>query len=337
MSHPPPEASRAERTRTEPSADHTDDLATLTAAELVLVAYRSRGHVETLFALWPDELPVVVVDNSGDVDGLRSVVEARPHTRYVDGGGQGFARAANLGALSSTAEVVVFVNPDCRPTPAALAALVRGVLEDEGALSHAATMLGTDGEVESGVGGWEPTVRRVAAYAVGRGGPGRTFFASPRRGEHLEVDWTTGACMAVRSATFRALGGFDETFYVYCEDVAFGRAGRRAGLRSVLREDVTVVHGSGSSGAPSAEMLRLRGASFANYLRRYDRPLPAALMRVTMIAGSLLRAALNAARRRPFGGELAFVRGMVTRTAYVGGREVAAVRYAEVGTRSLAD
>ena len=36
----------------------------LASAEVVLVSYRSRGHVETLLSLWPDDLRVVLVDNS---------------------------------------------------------------------------------------------------------------------------------------------------------------------------------------------------------------------------------------------------------------------------------
>ena len=49
-----------------------------------------------------------------------------PNVRYLSGGGQGFARAANLGAFTSEKPYVVFVNPDCRPSPEQLLALVRG-------------------------------------------------------------------------------------------------------------------------------------------------------------------------------------------------------------------
>ena len=86
----------------------------------------------------------------------------------------------------------------------------------------------------------------------------------------MEVDWVTGTCMAVRREPFRELGGFDEAFFVYCEDVAFGHRARRAGWRIRLREDVMVLHGTGSSGAPSSEMRRLQGASFTTYMNRYS-------------------------------------------------------------------
>ncbi len=314
---------------TAPSSDRSH----LSRTEVVLVSYRSRSHVEELVAGWPSELSIVVVDNAGGVDGLAEFSADHPNVRYLDGGGQGFGRAANRGAFSSEKEFLVFVNPDCRPTVADLEALAAGVAADDTAASHAATMTGHDGSIEAGVGGWEPSLRRLTVHALGLGSVfrNRGMFATPRPGEHCAVDWTTGACMAVRSDRFRELGGFDETFYVYAEDVSFGRSARLAGLRTTLREDVLVRHGSGSSGAPSLEMLRLRGASFAGYLTRYHRS-RSWLMRGQMAVGALIRglAALTRGRRDVAAQQWAFIMGTISMRAYVGGQEVAAHRYAEV-------
>lgn len=305
----------------------------LSRTEVVVVSYRSRAHVAELLAGWPQDLSVVVVDNASGADGLPEFTAAHPNVRYLDGGGEGFARAANLGALSSEREFVVFVNPDCRPSAVDLDALVTGLADDPASASHAATMTSGDGSIEAGVGGWEPSLRRLTVHALGLGSVFREggLFAAPRPGQRCDVDWTTGACMAVRTDQFRVLGGFDETFYVYAEDVSFGRAARLAGLRTRLREDVLVRHGAGGSGAPSLEMLRLRGASFAGYLTRYHRRL-AWLMRAQMAVGALIRGLAAAVRgnRDVAGQQWAFVVGTVTMKAHVGGREVAARRYAEV-------
>lgn len=309
------------------------DRSPLARTEVVLVSYRSRSHVEELIAGWPSDLSIVVVDNAGNVDGLAEFSASHPNVRYLDGGGQGFGRAANRGAFSSTKDFVVFVNPDCRPTAADLEALVAGLASDDSAASHAATMTGHDGAIEAGVGGWEPSLRRLTVHALGLGSVLRDagLFAFPKPGERCAVDWTTGACMAVRAERFRESGGFDESFYVYAEDVSFGRSARLAGLRTVLREDVLVRHGSGSSGAPSLEMLRLRGASFAGYLTRYHRS-RAWPMRGLMVVGALVRglAAALRGRRDVAAQQWAFIVGTVTMTAHVGGQEVAARRLAEV-------
>ncbi|GAB47738.1 glycosyltransferase [Mobilicoccus pelagius] len=317
-------AGGANGTRTREGAGHT--------FEVVLVTYRSRAHVEELVGRWGTEVPVALVDNGSGVDGLIEWAAQRPQVRYLDGGGVGFARAANIGAFSSEAEFVVFVNPDSRPTVADLRALVEGLAADPVSASHAATMAGADGDVEIGVAGWEPDVWRTTAYAAGlhKRWPRAGVYAKPEIGERLAVDWTTGACMAVRTVQFRRLGGFDESFFVYSEDMSFGRRAREAGLRQVLRPDVVVAHGAGSSGAPSAEMMRLKGASFRNYVHRYHPGVPAAVMSGTLAAGYLARSA----QKRLTGGEmaplfLAQAAGLLTGRASVGGREVARARMEE--------
>ncbi|MDN5572058.1 MAG: glycosyltransferase family 2 protein [Propionibacteriaceae bacterium] len=315
--------------------DQPDPHPHLSSTEVVLVSYKSRAHVEELVSGWPTDLRVVIVDNARGADGLREFADGHAHVRYLDGGGVGFGRAANLGALSSEQDHVVFVNPDCRPTADDLEALVAGLAADTTAASHAATMVKHDQTIEAGVGGWEPNPRRLLVHALGLGSrfPTSGLFLTAQPGVHYDVGWTTGACMAVRTETFRELGGFDETFYVYAEDVSFGRRSREAGLRSVLREDVTVRHGAGSSGAPSLEMLRLRGASFAYYLTKYH-PRQAVLLRGLMVVGAVLRGAAAVVRRdrSQAAQQWAFIVGTVTRKAHVGGTEVAARRYAEVAT-----
>ena len=261
---------------------------------------------------------------------------ARTSIRYVDGGGQGFARAANLGAQHATAEFIVFVNPDSRPTTGQLVALVSGLRSDTSAATHAGAPMVPSGELEIGAGGWEPSIRRVLVYSSGleKLVPHGGFFARPTPNKRICVDWVCGACMAVRRQQFLAMGGFDETFYVYAEDMSFGRRARNLGLRSVLRTDISVPHSSGGSGAPSAEMLRLRGASFAGYVMRYHRLMPALTMRGILAAGALGRGGLHMLKgnRADARLNLALVRGTITRRAYVGGVEVARSRFIETAS-----
>ena len=155
--------------------------------------------------------------------------------------------------------------------------------------------------------------------------PTSGLFARPEPGQHVEVDWVCGACLAVRAAQFVELGGFDETFFVYSEDVSFGRRARAAGLESVLRPDILVPHAAGSSGAPSTEMLRMRGASFASYVRRYHSPARSVVMRALFAGGLLLRAVWHGFSRNRSEArlQLAMTRGLLTQRAYVGGTEVA--------------
>lgn len=278
------------------------DGATVPNYELVIVSYHSRPQIEGLLQGLPADLPLAIVDNAGGKDGLRELSSSRPNTRYLDGGGNGFAKAANLGARSTSYEYVIFVNPDARPTPADLDALVTTLADEPLLASCAATMVSPEGEVEIGTGGWEPTLKRALIHAAGlhKLMPEAGLFARPRPFLPIRVEWTTGACMAVRISTFLGLGCFDEQFYVYNEDVAFGRAVREKNLLQSLRTDILVPHAAGGSGAPSREMLRLRGASMARYVGQYNSPTTTRLIRLSLALGYLTRVAEQlAARNRP--------------------------------------
>lgn len=293
--------------------------------ELILVSYRSQTQISGLLTAFPADFPVAVVDNAGDVDGVSEVVNGRSNARYLDAGGIGFARAANLGARTSSHEYIVFGNPDSRPELADIERLVADVAADPHCASSAALLLGVDGKAELS-GGWEPTLRRTIVHAMSLNKlfPLAGLFARPSVGSTINVDWTSAACMAVRRQTFLGLGGFDESFYVYSEDVAFGRTVRLSGLYQRLRTDIAVPHTSGGSGAPPLEMMRLRGASMARYVRKYDPyPLATAMIGV-LILGYLVRVAEQLlGRDRPRAREhWAYVMGLVTRRAQVAGVEV---------------
>jgi N-acetylglucosaminyl-diphospho-decaprenol L-rhamnosyltransferase len=264
--------------------DHTD-------LELVIVTYFSRDLVADLLSSLPEEVPVVIVDNADGADGIADLVAQRPHGRYVVGGGVGFARAANLGARTSTRPYLVFVNPDTRPTYDQLASLVEELAGDDTLAAVAATTVGPDGRVELGVGGWEPTLPRTLVYATGLHSrfPHSGLFARPVPGAPIRLDWLTGACMAVPRARFLALDGFDERFFLYNEDMSYGRRLREAGFRLRLRTDVLVPHAGAGSGGAKATMLQMRGASMMTYLARHNSRSVTQAMRLTLTAGALGR------------------------------------------------
>jgi GT2 family glycosyltransferase len=154
--------------------------------------------------------------------------------------------------------------------------------------------------------------------------PRAGIFARPEVGAPADVDWVSGPCMAVRRQTFLDLGCFDEDFYVYNEDMAFGRAARARGLHERLRTDVTVAGDSGGSGAPSLEMMRLRGASMRRYVHKHH-PSPAAALTAGLVGlGYAVRAAERYVRgnRQRAREHWAYAAGAFTGRATVGGRVV---------------
>ena len=118
--------------------------------ELVIVSYHSKDHVAALLEAASPDQRIVVVDNASGADGVAEVVRRFEHGRYLDGRDSGFAVAANLGAFSSSADYVVFANPDSRPTSWIWQALVAelGAGSNEGRVHVLAADLAVPGEPE---------------------------------------------------------------------------------------------------------------------------------------------------------------------------------------------
>lgn len=300
--------------------------------EIVVISYRSAPLVLRALNSWEGTFHVCVVDNAADADGLAESTRKYPEVRYLQMPSVGFTRAANAAVYSTTADFLVFVNPDSGATAQDIWSLAGGLSEDPAAICHAALE-----ELGPGCycgGGWEPTLRRSVVHALGlhRIFPKAGIIAITDVATSIDVDWVTGSVAAYRTSDLTAMGGFDERFYLYSEDVAFGHRARQIGKCQVVREDVLISPLQSGSGAPSHEMTRLQGASFANYLDIYGDSSTASMIKIILafgFAGRALLAALTGA----FSSSrvhLMFIAGLLTRKAFVAGNEVSQTRLLEI-------
>jgi N-acetylglucosaminyl-diphospho-decaprenol L-rhamnosyltransferase len=149
----------------------------------------------------------------------------------------GFGAAANAAARDARGEILAFVNPDVKPAATTLDELVRAL---EGFAATGPRLVGTDGRHQMGDCGEEPSVGRALLYALGGGG----IFHRRARGR---VGWITGAFLVVRREAFLAVGGFDESFFLFGEDVDLGRRLRAAGHELRYAPETVVEHEGRSS------------------------------------------------------------------------------------------
>jgi GT2 family glycosyltransferase len=291
--------------------------------EIVMVAYRSRPLVEALLGRLPTGVPVAIVDNAHGADGIAELAASRPVTRYLDGPGRGFAAAANLAVTGSSRETIMLVNPDSSPTVTQLDELASELDRDPGLVAVSAITAGPDGRVEIGVGGWEPTVGRAIVHAVGahKVFPRRGLWAKPVPGEDIELDWLSGACMALRRSAFRELGGFDERYFVYNDDVALGRSIREAGFRQKLRSDIVVPHLGGGSGESRTRMVQQRAASMIQYVRHHNQSRTVNGIRLALTLGYAGRYLVGRARghANTHQEHAAYIRGLWVGAPQMGG------------------
>jgi GT2 family glycosyltransferase len=268
-------------------------------ASVVVVSYNSAddlpGFVESLRGE-PDLHEIVVVDNAS-VDGSAALVRERyPEVRLVEPGANlGFGGGANAGVAVSSGDVVVIANPDVRFRPGALAWLVEEARRSGGIVGP---MLDTLGYEQPWFGkhlDWLGMPR--ALYE-----PGPFFYVQ-------------GCAMAMLRTTFEALGGFDERYFLFVEDVELCWRAHLVGLPVVIDERAVVGHAGGAtvgggyvrSGARTTSDLRFRLRE-RNTLTAFLACAPAAylLLFVPLHVGKLVATAVvvTVAGRRRLGRDL---------------------------------
>ena len=210
--------------------------------DAVIVSYRSagtlRGCVAPL-AAQPD-VRVTVVDNASPdrsldtLAGLDVGVIRSPHNG-------GFSYGCNLGAARGEAPYLLFLNPDARIDAEGLAALRAALESDPSAGLVAPRILDEDGTLAWSIRRF-PRQRSTFAQALflhrlwPRAAWTDELVREPAAYERAGTpDWVSGACMLIRRDAFEAVGGFDEDFFLYCEDTDICRRLWDAGQAGALR------------------------------------------------------------------------------------------------------
>jgi N-acetylglucosaminyl-diphospho-decaprenol L-rhamnosyltransferase len=203
--------------------------------DIVVVTRNTRSLTlrcaEAIFAPGPaPQVHLIVIDN-GSSDGTAEAIRERwPETTMLrNEGNVGYGSACNQGVRAGESEYILLLNSDAFPRSGALERLV-SFLETHPDHSAAAGLLvdvGTDRpQVGFAIRGF-PTLATQIALLVGleRIWPGNPIS---RRQTMPDFDYGTtqtvtaqpaGACLACRRASFEAVGGFDEAFYYWFEDV----------------------------------------------------------------------------------------------------------------------
>ena len=189
---------------------------------VVLVNYRGADDTITcLEALhdvdWPRErLELIAVDNDSCDDSLQRIREAMPAVTVIDAGSNtGFAGGCNLGVSRATGEYIALINNDARPHAQWVLAAVAAFEADPSIGSVASKVLDWDGKLIDYVDGSLTWFGMGYKREVER--PDSPAFDVPK-----DVLFGTGAAMFVRAALYREVGGFDERFFMFYEDVDFG-------------------------------------------------------------------------------------------------------------------
>lgn len=193
--------------------------------DVVVVSFNSRAKlracVEPLAGA--DGLNVVVVDNASRDDTLATIADL-PISVLALEENFGFGAGCNVGWRSASSPYVLFLNPDARMSPEAIRELAKHAEQHPRSAAFGPRLVTPSGELDYSLRRF-PRLRSTFARALflHRLSPNASWvdevIRDPRAyAEPHAVDWVTGACLLVRRTALEDVGGFDERFFMYCED-----------------------------------------------------------------------------------------------------------------------
>jgi N-acetylglucosaminyldiphosphoundecaprenol N-acetyl-beta-D-mannosaminyltransferase len=272
--------------------------ATTVDLEVVIVSHRDGRWLERCVASLERGAGActhraTIVENGGSPIPLAE----SPHRRVLYVENDGFGAANNVGARGSSAEFLLFLNPDTE--------LVDGTLEHLVQTMRGRPEVGLVAvrQVTSSGGLWPslhrfPSVGRALAAALASE---KWPLFGPRFGERVldaapysrsgPFDWTTGAVLAVRREAFEAVGGFDERFFLFSEETDLCKCIQDAGWAAHVEPGVTFVHHAGKAGVHPPREAQMAYARL-QYARKHFGRARAAAYHVILLMHHALRFAL---------------------------------------------
>jgi N-acetylglucosaminyl-diphospho-decaprenol L-rhamnosyltransferase len=221
---------------------------------------------------------LVVVDNASSDGSPDALAMTDPAVQVLRTGvNLGYGAGVNHGLASVRSEMVLVSNPDVEVHRGAIGAL-------EEALGADATLAIAGPRIEEPDGARYPSARQFPSFAdatghvlLGQLVPGNRFTRRYKMeeldaSEPTEVDWVSGACFLARRRALCELGGFDEAYFMYAEDIDLCWRVRQAGwgVTYVPKAVVTHLRGLSTSQHPYS-MLVAHHRSAYRFARRSTR------------------------------------------------------------------
>jgi GT2 family glycosyltransferase len=237
---------------------------------------------------------ILVHDNASHDGTASAVARAIPSAEVVAGDRNlGFAGGMNRLMERSTAPWFFALNSDAWPEPGALAQLLATGAAHPEAAAIVPRLERPDGTLE-----WStfpfPSVRVAAITALGgyrrlwpRTATRMMLVGAWRHDEPRDVDWAVGAALLIRRSALEEVGGLDERYFMYAEDLEWCWRARRAGWTIRFDPDAVVRHLGNASGSKVFGPRRTRAHTLNSYrfYRRTHGPMNTMLYRSLNIAG----------------------------------------------------
>jgi len=227
---------------------------------IVIVNYNAGPLLTDCVAMVSDTVnEIIVIDNASTDNSLKTLASQfseQPHILLIQNDtNMGFAKGCNKGLEISVSPYILFLNPDCKPENKALHRMLQILKSDPHIGMVGGQITNPDGTEQGGARRdiptpWRAFVRATGLYRLEKFWP--TVFPDfhlhkkPLPDKPIEVEATSGAMMLVRREALEAVGGWDEGYFLHCEDLDLCMQLRQKGWKIVFVPDAKALHYQGT-------------------------------------------------------------------------------------------
>ena len=281
-------------------------MADLAELSIVIVSWNVRKLLRACLAALPRDVEVIVVDNASTDDSAAMVAAEFPSVRLLaNQENRGFTGGNNQGLALARRPYLLLLNPDTVVQGDAVATLVSYLV------SHPA--VGVVGpQLRYGDGSLQSSRRRfpTLATALLESTP-LAWHWPPQRNQwarryHLadqpadveqEVDWLVGAALLTRRAVLDQIGGFDEGYFMYSEELDWQRRAKGAGWKIVYLPQAVITHYEGRSSEQVTAARHIRfNTSKVRYFDKHHGPVQAQTLRLALLGMFAIEWVIEAAK-----------------------------------------
>jgi GT2 family glycosyltransferase len=245
----------------------------------------------------------IVVD-SGSNDGSQAMIRKNfPYIQLLDPGANiGFSKGNNLGIAASTSEYVLLLNPDTKIMGNALHMLLAHLAKFPEVGAVGPQLLNADGSVQSSRRRF-PTIftalfESTWLQPLAPRWVTNHYYVLDRSDSQIQsVDWVTGAALMIRRAVIDQIGGMDEGFFMYSEELDWQKRIRLSGWKIQYVPEARLVHygGKSSEQVPAQTHIAFQ-TSKIRYFRKYHGNMIARFMRMYLLTTYMAQVAIEYAK-----------------------------------------
>ncbi len=219
---------------------------------VVIVTYQSASYIsyclESLSRSEGVDLEVIVVDNHSFDETLQIIKSRWPDILTIaNDTNQGFAKACNIGAHQATGEFLVFLNPDCIIGEETIYTLVGQASKSDVGLVGPLLLDGSGNllpESARNIPTSAAALTKVLKLPFSQVAP---YYATIETDEVFAAPVLCGACMCTEKSKYKKVGGFDESYFMYGEDVDLSVRFLDAGFHNICESGTSIIHFKGES------------------------------------------------------------------------------------------